>query len=58
MKDDDKIRLLGAVAINACNMYIERTFKDKDYESYSPEEKLRIIRVLKKSSKLYARYKA
>ena len=33
-------------------------FRDKDYEDYSPDEKLRIIRVLKKTSKLYARYRA
>ena len=58
MEEEDKLRILAAAAMNACNQYIDRTFRDKEYESYSTEEKLRIIRVLKKSSKLYARYQA
>ena len=58
MKEEDNLRILAAAAMNACNQYIDRTFRNKDYDSYSTEEKLRIIRVLKKSSKLYARYQA
>ena len=58
MREEDNLRILAAAAMNACNQYIDRTFRNKDYDSYSTEEKLRIIRVLKKSSKLYARYQA
>ena len=43
MNDDDKVRILGAVAINACNAYIDRTFRNKEYDDYSAEEKLRSL---------------
>ena len=58
MKDEDKLSLLAAVAINACNEYIDTKFRNKDYENYPADEKLRIIRVLKTNAKLNARYQA
>tara|TARA_R100000808_G_C2149529_1_gene157964 strand:+ start:204 stop:392 length:189 start_codon:yes stop_codon:yes gene_type:complete len=56
--NDEKIRLLQATAINACNEYIDCKFRDSDYESYTIEEKLRIIKVLKTNARLDARYQA
>ena len=58
MTEDEKVRLLAATAISACNEYIDNKFRDKDYEDYPPDEKLRIIKVLKRNGKLYARYRA
>ena len=58
MKSEQKIRLLAAAAMNACNEYIDKCFRNKDYNEYPADEKLRIIRVLKRNSKLYARYQA
>jgi hypothetical protein len=57
-RTDLQIELLAAAAISACNEYIESKFKDEDYEDYSPQEKLRIIKVLKTNALLDARYKA
>ena len=58
MEKEEKARLLAAAAINACNEYIDCKFRNLDYENYSPNEKLRIIRVLKTNAKLNARYQA
>ena len=58
MTEEDKVRLLAAAAISACNEYIDKCFRDKNYSDYPADEKLRIIRVLKRNSKLYARYQA
>ena len=58
MKEKEKARLIAAVAMNACNQYIDTMFRDKIYEDYDTNDKLRIIRVLKRNSKLYARYQA
>mgnify|MGYP003138808115 CR=1 FL=1 len=57
-KEEEKIRLLAATAMSACNEYIESRFKDKNYDDYPTDEKLRIIKVLKRNGKLYARYQA
>ena len=56
--DENAIELLAATAISACNEYIDCKFRDKEYNDYSPNEKLRIIRVLKTNAKLDARYQA
>ena len=58
MEKEEKARLLAAAAISACNQYIDTMFRDKIYEDYDTNDKLRIIRVLKRNSKLYARYQA
>ena len=58
MTEDEKVRLLAATAISACNEYIDKCFRNKDYNDYTASEKLRIIKVLKTNSKLHARYQA
>jgi hypothetical protein len=58
LKDEEKIRLLAATATSACNEYIDIKFRDKIYDKYSIDEKLRIIRVLKTNLRLNARYQA
>tara|TARA_R110002020_G_scaffold427096_4_gene636461 strand:+ start:576 stop:758 length:183 start_codon:yes stop_codon:yes gene_type:complete len=52
------IESLAAIATNACNDYVDARFRDNNYEDYTIEEKLRIIRVLKTNAKLDARYQA
>ena len=56
--NDEIIKSLAQAAINACNEYIESMFKEADYNDYSAEEKLRIIKILKTNLKLDARYQA
>jgi len=58
MKDDEKLRLLSAAAMGACNEFIDTMFRGKNYEDYDASNKLRIIRVLKRNSKIHAKYQA
>ena len=58
MEIEEKVRILGAVANSACNQYLEAVFKDNSYDDLDTEEKLRVIKVLKKHRNLDGRYKA
>tara|TARA_Y100001938_G_C7884764_1_gene326802 strand:+ start:367 stop:546 length:180 start_codon:yes stop_codon:yes gene_type:complete len=50
--------MFAALHENITNKYIESMFKNRRYEEFSPKEKLEIIGVLKRTSKVDVRYQA
>ena len=53
-----EIAMFAALHENITNRYIESMFKDRTYEDFTPKEKLELIGVLKRTSKIDVRYKA
>ena len=56
--NEEMVVSLAQLAMNACNEYMDSMFRDSDYDNYSVDEKLRIIKILKTNLKLDARYQA
>ena len=53
-----EVAMFAALHENITNKYIESMFKDRSYEEFTPGEKLEIIGVLKRTSKIDIRYRA
>ena len=53
-----EIAMFAALHENITNRYIESMFKERTYEDFTPKEKLELIGVLKRTSKIDVRYKA
>ena len=50
--------MFAALHENITNRYIESIFAGEGYEALSPKEKLELIAVLKRTSKIDVKYKA
>ena len=50
--------MFAALHENITNKYIESMFKDRTYEEFTSNEKLELIGVLKRTSKIDIRYRA
>ena len=53
-----EIAMFASLHENITNRYIESIFKERAYEDLTPKEKLELIGVLKRTSKIDVRYKA
>ena len=53
-----EIAIFAALHENITNRYIESMFKERTYEDLTPKERLELIGVLKRTSKIDVRYQA